>query len=115
MITAQLVEWLTVRHIFATTLPPSSSLDAPYSIEGQVTALYGDVRNRAEIEAVFSIQIFVTETVNPDRRIVLQRNYSHKVRVPDRSAEAIAKGLSEALQQSFSALETDLRALKVKH
>jgi cholesterol transport system auxiliary component len=114
MITAQLVEWLTVRRIFATTLPPSSSLDAPYSIEGQVTALYGDLRNKAETEAVFSIQIFVTETINPDRRIVLQRNYSYKVRAPDRSAEAITKGLSVALQQSFSALETDLRALKVK-
>ena len=114
MITAQLVEWITVRRIFATTLPPSSSLDAPYSIEGQVTALYGDLRNKAEIEAVFSIQIFVTETANPERRIVLQRNYSHRVRVPDRSAEAITKGLSEALRQSFSALETDLRALKIK-
>jgi hypothetical protein len=87
---------------------------ARYSIEGQVTALYGDLRNKAETEAVFSIQIFVTETVNPDRRIVLQRNYSQKVRVPDRSAEAITKGLSAGLQQSFSALETDLRALKVK-
>lgn len=114
MLTAQLVEWLTVRRVFATTLPPSSSLDAAYSIEGQVTALYGDLRNKAETDAVFSIQIFVTESVSPDRSIVLQRNYSQKVRVPDRSAEAITKGLSDALQQSFSALETDLRALKVK-
>ena len=114
MISAQLVEWLTVRRVFATTLPPSSSLDAPYSLEGQVTAMYGDLRNKAETEAVFSIQIFVTETINPDRRIVLQRNYSHRVRVPDRSAEAITKGLSQVLQQSFVELETDLRALKVK-
>ena len=114
MISAQLVEWLTVRRVFATTLPPSSSLDAPYSLEGQVTAMYGDLRNKAETEAVFSIQIFVTETISPDRRIVLQRSYSHRVRAPDRSAEAITKGLSQALQQSLGELETDLRALKVK-
>ena len=35
MITSQLVEWLTVRRVFATTLPPSSTLDAPYAIEGR--------------------------------------------------------------------------------
>ena len=114
MITSKLVEWLTVRRVFATTLPPSSTLDAPYAIEGQVTAMYGDLRNKAKTEAVFSMQIFVTETISPDRRIVLQRSYSHRVRVPDRSAEAITKGLSQALQQSLGELETDLRALKVK-
>jgi len=114
MISAQLVEWLTVRRVFATTLPPSSTLDAPYFLEGQVTAMYGDLRNKAETEAVFSIQIFVTETISPDRRIVLQRSYSHRVRAPDRSAEAITKGLSQALQQSLGELETDLHALKVK-
>src|SRR5512136_2245307 len=38
MITSKLVEWLSVRRVFTTTLPPSSTLDAPYAIEGQVTA-----------------------------------------------------------------------------
>ena len=57
MITSKLVEWLTVRRVFATTLPPSSTLDAPYAIEGQVTALYGDLRDKAKTAGVFGMQV----------------------------------------------------------
>jgi cholesterol transport system auxiliary component len=112
MITSKLTEWLTVRRIFATTLPPSSTLDAPYAIEGQVTALYGDLRDKAKTAAVFSMQAFVTDTSGPDKRIVLERTCSEQVPVPDRSPDAITKGLSQALHLCFAELEADLRALK---
>jgi cholesterol transport system auxiliary component len=113
MVTSELVEWLRVRRVFATTLPPSSSLDAPYAVEAQVTAMYGDLRDKSKTEAVFSMQVFVSHTGNPEHRIVLQRTYDQRVRVPDRSAEAVTKGLSEALQQCFAQLEADLRALQL--
>ena len=113
MITSKLVEWLTVRRVFATTLPPSSTLDAPYAIEGQVTALYGDLRDKARIAAVFGMQVFVIDASNPDKRIVLERACAPQVPVPDRSADAISKGLSQALQQCFVELEAALRALKL--
>ena len=113
MVTSELVEWLRVRRVFAATLPPSSTLDAPYALEGQVTAMYGDLRDKDKTEAVFSIQVFVTHMGNPDRAIVLQRTYDQRVRVADRSADAITKGLSEALQQSLAQLEADLRALQL--
>jgi cholesterol transport system auxiliary component len=114
MVTSQLVEWLTVRRVFTTTLPPSSTLDAPYAIEGQVTALYGDLRDKAKTAAVFGMQVFVTESGNPDKRIVLERACVQQVPVPDRSADAMSKGLSQALQQCFVELEADLRALQLK-
>ena len=113
MVTSELVEWLRVRRVFATILPPSSTLDAPYALEGQVTAMYGDLRDKSKTEAVFSIQVFVTHMGNPERQIVLQHMYEQRVRVPDRSADAITKGLSEALQQCFAQLEADLRALRL--
>jgi len=113
MITSKLVEWLTVRRVFATTLPPSSTLDAPYAIEGQVTALYGDLRDKAKTAAVFGMQVFVTDSSNPDKRIMLQRVCAEQMPVPDRSADAISKGLSQALQQCFAEIEADLRALKL--
>jgi ABC-type uncharacterized transport system auxiliary subunit len=101
-----------VRRVFTTTLPPSSTLDAPYAIEGQVTALYGDVRDKAKTAAVFGMQVFVTDS-NPDKRIMLERTCAQHVPVPDRSADAISKGLSQALQQCFAEIEADLRALKL--
>jgi len=111
MVTSKIVDWLTVRRVFATTLPPSSSLDAPYAIEGLVIEMYGDLRTRAEVDAVFSMQVFVSQPGALDRSIVFERTYSSRVRVPDASAEAISKGLSEAFQQCLVNLEADLRAL----
>ena len=113
MITSKLVEWLTVRRVFATTLPPSSTLDASYAIEGQVTALYGDLRDKAKTAAVFAMQVFVTDMRSPEKSILLERTCAEQVPVPDRSADAISKGLSQALQQCFAAPEADLRALKL--
>jgi len=113
MITAKLVEWLSVRRVFATTLPPSSTLDAPYAIEGQVTALYGDLRDKAKTAAAFGMQVFVTDSSNPDKRIVLERVCAQQVPVADRSADVISKGLGQALQQCFAEIEADLRALKL--
>jgi cholesterol transport system auxiliary component len=113
MITSKLVEWLTVRRVFATTLPPSSTLDAPYALEGQVTALYGDLRDKAKSAAVFGMQVFVTDMRNPEKSILLERACAEQVPVPDRSADAISKGLSQALQRCFAQLEADLRGLKL--
>jgi len=104
---------LTVRRVFATTLPPSSTLDAPYAIEGQVTALYGDLRDKAKTAAVVGMQMFVTDVRSPEKSILLERVCAEQVPVPDRSADAISKGLSQALQRCFAELEADLRALKL--
>ena len=41
-----------------------------------------------------------------EHRIVLERGYSHRVRIADSSAESVAKGLSLALQQCLADLET---------
>ncbi len=112
MVTSKVVEWLTVRRIFATTLPPSSGLDAAYAIEGLVIEMYGDLRKKAEIDAVFAMQVFVSQPGALDGSIVLEHTYSHRVRVPDGSAEAISRGLSQAFQQCLMDLESDLRALQ---
>ncbi len=113
MVTSKVVEWLTVRRIFATTLSPSSGLDAAYAIEGLVIEMYGDLRKKGETDAVFAIQVFVSQSGAADRSIVLERTYSHRVHVPDGSAEAITKGLSQAFQQCLMDLESDLRALQL--
>ncbi len=113
MVTSKVVEWLTVRRIFGTTLPPSSGLDAAYAIEGLVIEMYGDLRKKGEIDAVFTVQVFVSQSGAVDRSIPLERTYGHRVRVPDGGAEAISKGLSQAFQQCLMDLESDLRALQL--
>lgn len=114
MVTSRITEWLSGRKIFAAVLPSSSALESPYAMEGLVNAMYGDLRSSAEPSAVFTMQVFVTETRTSERPIVLERTYSHTVRVADRSAAGIAAGMSLAFQQCLADLETDLRKLALK-
>jgi hypothetical protein len=78
-----------------------------------VTALYGDLRDKAKTAAVVGMQMFVTDVRSPEKSILLERVCAEQVPVPDRSADAISKGLSQALQRCFAQLEADLRGLKL--
>jgi hypothetical protein len=82
-------------------------------MEGLVNAMYGDLRNSAEPSAVFSMQVFITQTSTPEHRIVFEHSYARTVRIPDASAESVVKGLGLAFQQCLAELETDLRALEL--
>jgi cholesterol transport system auxiliary component len=112
MITTQAVQWLAQRQIFTAVLAPVSSLDASYVLEGLVNQLYADLRPGMQPAAVFTMQIFLTHTL--DRNIVLDRTYSHTVYIPNHSPASVTKGLSEGFEQCLAELERDLRGLELK-
>jgi len=112
MITTQAVQWPGQRQIFTAVLAPVSSLDANYTLEGLVNQLYADVRPGLQPAAVFTMQIFVTRTL--DRTIVLDRTYSHTVYIADKSPASVTKGLSDGFEQCLAELERDLRGLELK-
>jgi len=112
MITTQATQWLGQRQIFTAVLSPVSTLDAPYLMEGLINQLYADLRPKTTPASVLTMQVFVTRAA--DRTIVLDRNYSHTVFIPNQSPGSIVKGMSEALEQCLVELERDLRALDLK-
>ena len=73
-----------------------------------------DLRLENQPKAVFALQVFVTRIGNPERRIVLERTYSHEFALADRNPETLTNGLSQALQLCLADLERDLRALDIK-
>ncbi len=114
MITSRVTEWLTARRIFSTVLSPSSTLDAPYSMEGLVNAMYGDFRNSAEPSAVFSMQAFITQTSTPEHRIVFEHAYSADGAHSGRQCRERGQGVEPGVSAVPGRLETDLRALELK-
>jgi cholesterol transport system auxiliary component len=112
MITTQAAQWLGQRQIFSAVLSPASTFDASYTLEGLVNQLYADLRAGGQPATVFTMQVFVTRTL--DRTIVMDRNYTHTVYVPNRSPQSVVKGLSEGFQQCLAELERDLRGLNLK-
>jgi cholesterol transport system auxiliary component len=112
MITTQVAQWLGHRQIFSAVLTPASTFDASYTLEGLVNQLYADLRPGAQPATVFTMQVFVTHTL--DRTIVMDRTYSHTVYVPNKSPASVVKGLSQGFEQCLAELERDLRALNLK-
>ena len=113
MVTSLIADWLGARHIFAAALPPTSTLDAPYAMEGLVTSMYVDLRQQSQPTAVFALQVFVTRVGPHERRIVLERAYRHEFALSAHDPKSYADGLSQAFQLCLADLERDLRGLNI--
>lgn len=107
MLTQQVLNWLARTGQFRYVTDSSSPVSATYSLEGNVTALYGDYRT-APPKAVLGVQCFLAETARP-AKVVLHQEYRNEVAVTDPSGEALVAGWNEALRLLLIAMEEDLR------
>jgi cholesterol transport system auxiliary component len=108
LVTSQTRRWLETSGVFRAVLDPASNADATHSLEGTVTALYGDLRDPAAPKAVLAIQFALLHESGTAPQIVFQRGYRQEVPLNGRGSEALAKGWSQALAQILAALEGDL-------
>jgi cholesterol transport system auxiliary component len=106
MLKQQVLNWLARTGQFRHVTDSSSPMAATYSLEGNVTALYGDYRMTPP-RAVLAVQCFLAETVRP-ADLVLHREYRNEVAVTGTSPEALVAGWSEALRLLLIDLEKDL-------
>ncbi|QLA16918.1 ABC-type transport auxiliary lipoprotein family protein [Desulfolutivibrio sulfoxidireducens] len=109
-------QWLRACGLFS-LVPPEGSLaggaaDADLILEGSVTALYGDFRDRAAPKAVAEVQFFVGKKTGGAPEVVFQRNY--RAAVPfsfdGSDSAALAAALNTALADVLSRFEADMRA-----
>lgn len=112
LVTSQARRWLETSGLFRAVLDPTSKADATHTLEGNVTALYGDYRDQAAPKAVLAIQFVLLHEEGAAPQIVFQRGYRQEVPLDGRGAEALAKGWSKALAQILTALEGDLPVSK---
>ena len=109
MLTSAFGDWLRGAGVFAHVITAATGADATVALGGLVTALYGDYRTE-QPKAVLGVEVgLVSEDAAP--RILLQRSYRKEVEIPNQSAEALVRGLNEALRLILVDLEADLRKL----
>jgi cholesterol transport system auxiliary component len=111
MLTQQVQNWLINAHLFENVVTTSSYMQATHRLEGTVTALYGDYRQKDRRKAVVGIHMVLIED-NPTRTaIVFQRDYHQNVEVTDTSPDGLTQAWNQGLEQVFIALEQDLRKI----
>jgi uncharacterized lipoprotein YmbA len=108
LITEQTRLWLGTSGLFRFVLDPASKADAAYSLEGNVSALYGDYRDGASPKAVLAVEFFLVNDQPASPEIVFHKRYRQEVSLENRAPETLAKGWGKALEQILGVLEHDL-------
>jgi uncharacterized lipoprotein YmbA len=99
--------------VFANVIEPGSALTPDRTLEGYVTEFYGDFRKPEAPAAVLSLR-FVLLRREGDRSasVILQKDYSRRVPLSDRTATALVAGWDRALDEILTELVSDLKAVR---
>jgi len=109
LITEQTREWLSASGLFAEVVPPGSRVPPAYTLEGNVTALYGDFQTESAPAAVLEIRYFLLKNGDPKETILFAETYRVREPLPAKSPEALVAAFNKALAGTLSRLETDLQ------
>ncbi|MEJ2702483.1 MAG: ABC-type transport auxiliary lipoprotein family protein [Sedimentisphaerales bacterium] len=109
MITDKTRNWLSRSRLFRRVLDPGSRIDSTHVIEGNVTALYGDFRDRSSPKAVIAMRVFLLKAeAGREPLAVFGKTYRSSVAIESEGPEALVEALGRCLQGILSALENDL-------
>jgi uncharacterized lipoprotein YmbA len=114
LVTEQTGQWLGASGLFRFVLDSASKADATHSLEGNVSALYGDYRDAASPKAVLAVEFFLTNDQAASSEIVFHKSYRQEVPLENRAPETLAKGWGKALELILTALEQDLVKVQLK-
>jgi cholesterol transport system auxiliary component len=87
-------------------------VEPTHLLEGTVTEFYGDFR--ATPRAVFGLELHLLDAMHHDQPL-FRRTYHHEVPLSDRSSEALARGLTEALRLILTDMGKDLASIEPLH
>ncbi|MGE5296340.1 MAG: ABC-type transport auxiliary lipoprotein family protein [Solirubrobacterales bacterium] len=109
MITEQTRQWLADSGLFAQVLPTGSRVMPSYTLEGNVTALYGDFTNASSPAAVMEIRFFLLDNARNEEKVVFARDYRVSTPMPDKTAEVLMDTMNKSLATILGRLEADLQ------
>jgi ABC-type uncharacterized transport system auxiliary subunit len=94
---------------FKDVVEPESRLGADTILEVHVTELYGDFRKPDQLAAVLSMRMLFFEAGNGQaRQPFLEKEYTCRVPLPQKTAAALVAGWNQALGKTLAEVSADL-------
>jgi ABC-type uncharacterized transport system auxiliary subunit len=109
MITAKTRLWLAQSGLFQRVLTLGSRLEPTYTLEGDITALYGDFRDEAAPKAVMELHCFLLSDADPGRAVVFGKVYEASSPLQSTTADVLVEALNNCLVDILERLEADLQ------
>jgi cholesterol transport system auxiliary component len=113
MLTQQVQNWLINAHVFEHVVAASSYAETTHRLEGTVTDLYEDYRQKDRPKAVLGIRMVLIEDTPSRTAIVFQRDYRQMVEVTDTSPDGLTLAWNQGLEKVFMDFEQDLRGVRL--
>jgi cholesterol transport system auxiliary component len=107
LLTGQFHDWLSKTGRFRFVLVGTNHIEPTHLLEGNVAELYGDYRLAQSPKAIFGIELVLLDGPN-EWQIIFRRTYHREVPLADRSPDALAEGLSQAVRLVLVELERDI-------
>jgi hypothetical protein len=105
--------WLRNSGIFREVTEPGSLLQPDRLLEIHVSELYGDFRSPAQPAAVLSMRFvfFRTGAIGNLPNVLLGKNYTRHILLPENSAASLVAGWNKALSEIMTDVGIDLASL----
>jgi len=109
LITEEARDWLGASGVFAQVVDARSGADADYTLEANVTALYGDFRDEKQPRAVMAISFLLLDEDGGGISIVSLEKYRSETALESNTAAELVKGWNKCLVEILAAAEKDLQ------
>ncbi|HSV99410.1 MAG TPA: ABC-type transport auxiliary lipoprotein family protein [Sedimentisphaerales bacterium] len=109
MITEQTRAWLADSGLFQRVLAAGSRIVPDYTLEGNVTALYGDFSTESASAAVMEIRFFLLDNAGGEEKVAFAQTYRAATPVQDRTTEVFVGALNRSLVDILIRLEGDMQ------
>ncbi len=109
MITERMRDWLADSGLFTQVLPVGSRIVPHYTLEGNVTSLYGDFSKESAPAAVMEIRLFLLDNADDTQKVVFAETYRAATPVQEKTTEVFVEAVNESLVNILSHFESDLQ------
>ena len=107
LLTRQFHDWLSKTGRFRFVLVGTNHIEPTHLLEGNVAEFYGDYRLAQSPKAIFGTELLLLDGLN-EWQVIFRRTYHKEVSLADRSPDALAGGLSQAIRLVLVDLERDI-------